>query len=118
MIRVDEGWLSLTHAVDFDETRGKNGWEAGPWKKRYTIGCMLHEVDDPRRVRAIAKEPLMVPEAAYECEGGFRNDVLFPGGLIDEGNGTCKIYYGAADTVECLATARIDDLVAFCLAGS
>ena len=26
-----------------------------------------------------------------------------------------KIYYGAADTVECLATARLDDLIGACL---
>jgi len=25
-----------------------------------------------------------------------------------------KIYYGAADTVECLATAHVDDLLALC----
>ena len=29
-------------------------------------------------------------------------------------DGTAKIYYGAADTVECLAEAKIEDLVKFC----
>jgi beta-1,4-mannooligosaccharide/beta-1,4-mannosyl-N-acetylglucosamine phosphorylase len=116
-IRCRQGWLSLTHAVDYDESRGRNGWESGPWKKRYTIGCMLHELGNPTRVLGIAREPVMVPEAPYEIAGGFRNDVLFPGGLIDMGDGTVRIYYGAADTVECVATARIQDLVDRCLAG-
>ena len=35
--------------------------------------------------------------------------------MILEDNGEVKIYYGAADTVECLATAHIDDLVNMCL---
>ena len=45
---------------------------------------------------------------------GFRGHVLFPGGLILEESGEVKIYYGAADTVECLATAHVDDLLALC----
>lgn len=56
----------------------------------------------------------MVPEEKYELEG-FRGHVLFPGGLILEDDGEVKIYYGAADTVECLATAHVDDLIALCL---
>ena len=40
--------------------------------------------------------------------------MIFPGGLVPEPDGTVKIYYGASDTVECLATARIDDLLALC----
>jgi beta-1,4-mannooligosaccharide/beta-1,4-mannosyl-N-acetylglucosamine phosphorylase len=31
---------------------------------------------------------------------------------VPEDDGTVKIYYGAADTVEALATARVEDLVA------
>jgi len=41
-----------------------------------------------------------------------RNMVLFPGGMILEDSGEVKIYYGASDTVECLATAQVDDLIA------
>ena len=50
----------------------------------------------------------------YELEG-FRGSALSPGGLILEDNGEAKIYYGAADTVECLATAHVDDLLRLCL---
>ena len=83
------------------------------WKKCYYGGIMLLDLEDPSKIIAIANRPLLVPEEEYElC--GFRGGVIFPGGLIAEPDGTAKIYYGAADTVECLATAKIDDLIDFC----
>jgi len=112
-VKTEKGWLTTFHAVDIDPNRGKNGWEAA-WKKRYCIGLMLLDLEDPRKVVGMYKEPLMAPEAPYETDGGFRNDVLFPGGMILENSGEVKIYYGAADTVECLATAHVDDLLNLC----
>jgi beta-1,4-mannooligosaccharide/beta-1,4-mannosyl-N-acetylglucosamine phosphorylase len=35
--------------------------------------------------------------------------------MILEKTGEVKIYYGASDTVECLATADADELAALCL---
>jgi beta-1,4-mannooligosaccharide/beta-1,4-mannosyl-N-acetylglucosamine phosphorylase len=40
--------------------------------------------------------------------------VIFPGGMILEDDGEVKIYYGASDTVECVATYHVDDLIALC----
>ena len=34
--------------------------------------------------------------------------------MILEEDGEVKTYYGAADTVECLATADVGDLIALC----
>ncbi|MBQ7377510.1 MAG: hypothetical protein IJW71_04220 [Clostridia bacterium] len=34
--------------------------------------------------------------------------------MILEDDGPVKIYYGASDTVECVATADVDDLIALC----
>lgn len=113
-VRTPKGWLTLFHAVDFDPERGKNGWEAH-WQKRYTAGIMLLDLDDPRKIIGISPRPLLAPEAPYETSGGFRNDVIFPGGMILEDSGEVKIYYGAADTVTCLATADVNDLIALCL---
>jgi beta-1,4-mannooligosaccharide/beta-1,4-mannosyl-N-acetylglucosamine phosphorylase len=113
-IKTSKGWLTTFHAVDVDADRGKNGWEKA-WKKRYTGGIALLDLERPDRVIGLCPNPLIAPEAAYETEGGFRNDVIFPGGMILEESGEVKIYYGAADTVECLATAHVDDLLALCL---
>ncbi|SET89471.1 glycoside hydrolase family 130 protein [Paenibacillus sp. NFR01] len=115
-VKTDKGWLTTFHAVDIDPARGKNGWEAA-WKKRYTAGIMLLDLHDPKKIVGMSKEPLIAPETDYEIAGGFRNNVIFPGGMILEDDGEVKIYYGSADTVECLATAHVDDLVALCLKG-
>jgi beta-1,4-mannooligosaccharide/beta-1,4-mannosyl-N-acetylglucosamine phosphorylase len=112
-VRTDHGWLTTFHAVDIDNNRGKNGWEKA-WKKRYTAGIMLLDLEDPSKVIGMSKDPLIAPEASYETEGGFRNNVIFPGGMILEETGEVKIYYGAADTYECLATSHVDDLAALC----
>lgn len=112
-VKTPHGWLTSFHAVDLDPDRGKNGWEK-TWKKRYTAGIMLLDLDKPWEVIGMCKTPLLAPEAPYEIAGGLRNNVIFPGGMILEDSGEVKLYYGAADTVECLATAHVDDLVALC----
>ncbi|MFH1377819.1 MAG: glycoside hydrolase family 130 protein [Planctomycetota bacterium] len=115
-VKTKKGWLTLFHAVDKDPARGKNGWE-DRWQKRYTAGIMLLDLDDPGKIVGMSKSPLLAPEADYETTGGYRNDVIFPGGMILEESGEVKIYYGAADTVTCLATASVDDLIKLCLNG-
>jgi beta-1,4-mannooligosaccharide/beta-1,4-mannosyl-N-acetylglucosamine phosphorylase len=74
-------------------------------------------VDDPRTIIGLCPTPILAPEAPYETDDGFRNDVIFPCGMVFEDSGEVKLYYGAADTVICLATADVDDLLALCLEG-
>ncbi len=112
-VKTEHGWLTLFHSVDIDRTRGKNGWE-DRWQKRYCAGIMLLDLEDPSKIIGMSKEPLIAPETEYETEGGFRTNVIFPGGMILEEDGEVKIYYGASDTVECMATARVEDLIALC----
>jgi beta-1,4-mannooligosaccharide/beta-1,4-mannosyl-N-acetylglucosamine phosphorylase len=112
-VRTEKGWLTTFHAVDRDPSRGKNGWE-DRWQKRYCAGIMLLDLEDPSKVIGMSKLPLIAPEAPYEVEEGFRTNVIFPGGMILEDSGEVKIYYGAADTVECLATAEVGELIKLC----
>lgn len=112
-IRTKKGWLVVTHCVDIDYTRGKNGWE-DKWQKRYSAGVMLLDLKDPTKIVGLSPEPLIAPEAPYEIDGGFRDQVIFPCGCIAEDDGSVKIYYGAADTYVCLATAKLKDLIALC----
>ena len=112
-VKTEKGWLTTFHAVDIDASRSKNGWEK-TWKKRYSAGIMLLDRDDPSKVLGMSKTPLIAPEKDYETDEGFRQNVIFPGGMILEESGEVKIYYGASDTVECVATADVNDLLALC----
>ena len=112
-VRTEKGWLTTFHSVDIDPSRGKNGWEER-WTKRYCAGIMLLDLEDPTKVIGMSKLPLIAPETYCETEVGFRQQVIFPGGMIIEPDGEVKIYYGASDTVECLATASLDELIGLC----
>lgn len=111
-VKTERGWLTTFHVVNIDRDHELPAWHKG-WYKTYTMGLMLLHADEPWRVTALCPEPVLVPAADYELEG-FRGSVVFPGGMILEPDGEVKIYYGAADTVECLATAHVDDLLALC----
>jgi len=111
-VKTPKGWLTTFHAVWRDPEVNLGGWEPA-WHKKYYGGIMLLDLENPAKVIGMSREPLLAPEAAYE-KAGFRNDVIFPGGMVLEDSGEVKIYYGAADTVEALATAHVDDLLAMC----
>lgn len=110
-LKTPHGWLTLFHGV-YNENTPLPAWSRD-WFSTYYTGIMLLDLEDPSKVIAMAKYPLLTPETDYELDG-FRGNVIFPGGMIAEPDGTVKIYYGAADTVECLATAQINDLIQFC----
>ncbi len=112
-IKTPKGWLTVFHASDYNSSRQKDGYEK-TWKKRYCAGIMLLDLEDPRKIVGMSKKPLIVPEANYETVDGYRNNVIFPTGNILEDTGEVKIYYGAADTYMCLASAHVDDLIALC----
>ncbi len=112
-VRTPKGWLTVFHASDFDESRQRRGYEK-TWKKRYCAGIMLLDLNDPRKVVGMSKTPLIAPEAPYETTDGYRNYVIFPTGMILENSGEVRIYYGAADTYMCLATADVGDLIGLC----
>ena len=113
-VKTEYGWLTTFHAVDKElEGRGQGEWDTW-WNKRYTAGIMLLDLNDPSKVIGMCKQPIIVPELPHESDRGYRQNVIFPGGMILEDDGEVKIYYGASDTVECVATARVEDLIALC----
>lgn len=113
-VKTKYGWLTLFHAVDLEQDgRGQTEWDKN-WNKRYTAGVMLLDLKDPSKVIGMSKKPLIVPDMPYESDYGFRQNVIFPGGMIVEDNGDVKIYYGSADSVECVAFSTVEELVALC----
>jgi beta-1,4-mannooligosaccharide/beta-1,4-mannosyl-N-acetylglucosamine phosphorylase len=100
-IETDEGWLLLYHGV----LTSCNGFV-------YSMGAALLDLEEPWRVRARTRPYLLSPRELYECVGDVPN-VVFPGAALVDGSGRMAIYYGAADTVTCLAFARLDEVLEF-----
>ena len=98
-IKTAAGWLEIYHGVKMTST--------GPI---YKIGSALLDLDDPTRLIARCSEPLLAPRELYERIGDV-NNVVFACGAIIEPDGEIKIYYGAADTCICVATAPFDDIL-------
>ena len=109
-VKTKYGYLALTHFVN-KVTEELPAWHAN-WHKIYYGGVMLLALENPNKIIGIGKTPLLVPETEYECNG-YRGHVIFPGGMILEDSGEVKIYYGAAEQVECLSTCHVDDLLDF-----
>ncbi len=101
-VRTDEGWLIIYHGV-FPHSNGKN----------YSVGAMLLDLQEPWKVVARTDSALLFVQEAYEMIGQVPN-VIFPQALIVEDDGSVKVYYGAADYVECLATGDLQDIVDAC----
>jgi len=99
-IETTEGWLLIYHGV----LTSCNGYV-------YHYGAALLDLDEPWRVRYRAEPYVMGPRRDYECVGDVPN-VVFPcAALCDAPTGRLAIYYGAADTVTCLAFAHVDELM-------
>lgn len=93
-ILLKEGWLEIYHGADRDN--------------RYCLGAVLLDKDQPWRVIARTKEPLLEPEMDYEKKG-FLGNVVFSCGALYE-HDQLKIYYGAADTSMCYAEIEMDEI--------
>lgn len=101
-LETREGWLMLYHGV----ANTCSGLV-------YNIGAALLDLDEPWKVRYRSNEYLMAPEESYET-AGFVPNVLFPcATLLDESTGNLAIYYGAADTVTCLAFSNVELLLSY-----
>jgi predicted GH43/DUF377 family glycosyl hydrolase len=93
-IETDSGWLVLTHGV-------------GPMR-RYCIGAVLLDLDDPSRVIGRLREPLLTPNE-NEREGYVPNVVYSCGSVIH--NGQLVLPYAMSDYATSFATMPVDELL-------
>ena len=93
-IELDDCWLLLTHGV-------------GPVRK-YSIGAVILDKNDPSKVLGRSREPLVYPEPT-EREGYVPN-VVYTCGAIRHGN-LIVLPYAIADTYSNFATIKIGDLM-------
>lgn len=94
-IETKAGWLVITHGV-------------GPMRK-YCIGAILLDLEDPTRVLGRLQSPLLMPQA-NEREGYVPNVVYSCGSMI-HGN-TLILPYAMSDKATKIASTDLDKLIA------
>jgi len=100
-LKIKEGWLLIYHGVSNED--GK-----------YRLGVVILDGDDPRKVISRYKYPILEPyyegeEGKWQRTGQTPNAIFSCGAVGTEDQ--VLIYYSAADTVICLATASLRELV-------
>jgi predicted GH43/DUF377 family glycosyl hydrolase len=104
-LETTEGWLVMYHGVHTTSD--------GPI---YRMGLVLLDLADPRIVLHQTDEWLFGPEATYEITGDVGR-VVFPCGWVhDVAADQLVLYYGGADSVVALASARFSEVLALVLA--
>jgi len=93
-IETEAGWLVLTHGV-------------GPMR-RYTIGAVLLDLNDPGQVIGRLREPLLEPTET-ERDGYVPNVVYSCGSLIHAGK--LILPYAMSDQVTSFATVSVEELL-------
>jgi predicted GH43/DUF377 family glycosyl hydrolase len=94
-IRTTEGWLMIYHGVDDDLV--------------YRAGAALADLDNPQKILARSKAPILEPREPYE-KNGLVPEVVFPeAAMVDDRD--LYVFYGAADTVSCVASVSLDEFL-------
>ena len=93
-IETEAGWLVITHGV-------------GPMR-RYCLGALLLDLEDPARVIGRLRQPLLAP-AEDERDGYVPNVVYSCGSMAFAGH--LVLPYGFSDVGARIATMRIDDVL-------
>ena len=94
-LETSEGWLVITHGV-------------GPMR-RYVLGALLLDLDDPRRVIGQLREPFLAPEG-FEREGYVPNVVYSCGAMLN-GN-DLVLPYGLSDAAVAVAIVSLPEMLA------
>lgn len=102
-IKTEEGWLNIFHGV---RTQCKSHYV-------YQSGVCLHDLEDPTKIKAISEKPILTPLKDYELHGQTPT-VVFATAAVLEDDGSMKLYYGGADTVQCVATTKLSTLIDLC----
>jgi len=100
-IKTEEGWLEIYHGSYKAHETDMVGV--------YCAGAALFDLDEPHKLIAKAKEPILIPEMEYERQG-FLSNIVFPTGAVVQGD-DLLIYYGAADTYTAVTKLSLQDVL-------
>ena len=98
-LKTEAGWLLVYCHI-------KNYFSPPPV---FEIRAVLLDLKNPLKILGTTTQPLLAPKEEYERFGKVPN-VIFPSGALIEKE-VLSIYYGAADTVLCLAQLKTEDLL-------
>lgn len=93
-IRVDEGWILLTHGVGA--------------MRQYSLGAALLDANDPSRVLGRTRQPILTPVQA--TREGYVPNVVYTCGALKVG-GSLLIPYGVADSSVRFMWVAVADLL-------
>lgn len=96
-MRTERGWLVLYHGMDIDTG------------DKYKLGAMVLDFEDPKKILYRSAYPLLEPSARYEMEGLKPGVIYCCGAVIKDGE--LFVYYGAADTVICVAKGKLSEML-------
>ena len=107
-IKTRFGWLLITHGVDYAHI--------------YRLGVMLVDLENPAKLLYRSHNFILEPEDEWELgkdERSWVPRVVFTCGAVPrdgekgifDADDELIVYYGAADSVICAATARVGDLI-------
>lgn len=103
-IETKEGWLVIYHGIRVTASGSL-----------YRVGLALLDLDEPCKVIKRSSYWVFGPREHYERIGDVPG-VTFPTGItVDEKERELNMYYGAADSNVCLATAKLDEITDFIL---
>jgi predicted GH43/DUF377 family glycosyl hydrolase len=94
-IELNEGWLFIYHGVNFE--------------KVYSLGVALLDKNNPEIILYRSEKPILTPIEDYERFGKVPNVVFSCGNVLMDDR--LLIYYGGADSVLCVATYDLGELV-------
>ena len=105
-MKTESGWLNIIHGV-------RSTMDGNP----YVLGVVLHDLDDPARIR-VCSMPILFPSKA-DCRVGEEDyihvpNVVFTCGCLLSDDGVIRIYYAGNDTVMNLGFTHRDVLIALC----
>jgi len=92
---IDEGWLLIYQG-------------AGSQDRKYKVGAMILDRDDPSKVLYRSNQPIMEPTEWYENE--YKFGVTYPCGAVIR-EGMLNVYYGGSDRYVCLGQAPLREFV-------
>jgi predicted GH43/DUF377 family glycosyl hydrolase len=94
-IELNEGWLLIYHGVSVD--------------KVYSLGVALLDKNNPEEILFRSKKSILSPAEDYERLGKVPNIVFSCGNIFKDNR--VLVYYGGADSVLCVATYDLCELL-------